>query len=367
MDRRRFLASGLALASGALAGCRSMFETRSARAPPLVEDRPDAVYYPTHVEGMQMAGMQSAGDFKIALTYSFPHRFWLVTGQRRKQVTLEGSSSLHLMTTIWDPDTGMVVPNNSVSVRITSEGEQVDERDLWPMLSQNMGVHAGDNIPLDGDGTYEVALDIGAIQARPTGDFEGQFERAETSFTLEFSQQTLEETSFTRLSDKEGKTGAVDPMDMERVPAASTPDPEALPGTLLGSPKRGDAVFATTLLESPPRGFESDGDDGSNDDEIGTTGGDGTYLAVSPRTPYNGYPLPFTGVQATVTHAGSAAFDDTLTSVFDPDLGHHYGATVGPVDSGDEIEFDVVTPPQLARHEGYETAFFDFDAMSLTV
>ncbi|EJN56997.1 hypothetical protein [Halogranum rubrum] len=34
-----------------LAGCAGLFETRSELAPPLVENRPDAVYYPTHYEG----------------------------------------------------------------------------------------------------------------------------------------------------------------------------------------------------------------------------------------------------------------------------------------------------------------------------
>jgi arylsulfatase A-like enzyme len=35
--------------------------------------------------------------------------------------------------------------------------------------------------------------------------------------------------------------------------------------------------------------------------------------------------------------------------------------------SGDEIELTVTTPPQVARHEGYETAFLNMDTMTFTV
>lgn len=37
--------------------------------------------------------------------------------------------------------------------------------------------------------------------------------------------------------------------------------------------------------------------------------------------------------------------------------GYHYEAGVEGVESGDELEVSVETPPQVARHEGCETAF----------
>ena len=351
MNRRRFLAAGVAAGTAALAGCRSLLETRSARAPPLVEDRPEAVYYPTHVEGMEMVGAKTAGDYRVALTYSFPHRFWNVTGSNRTKVTIGSDDSVHLMTTVWDPDSGLVVPDNSITPTITKGDETVSAKPFWKMLSQNMGVHAGDNIALDGDGTYDVTLEVGALQARTTGAFEGKFDRAETSFTFDFNESDVEDVTFERLSDKQGERGAVEPMDMEMVPVASTPDPESLPGALLGTPKSGDAVLATSALETPPAGVE----------------GDGAYLAVSARTPYNGFPLPATGIEATHTRGGETLVDGSLQSTFDPELGYHYGTTTGGVESGDELALSVVTPPQVARHEGYETAFFAFEDVSLTV
>jgi len=348
MRRRGFLAASVAT-TASLAGCQSYFETRAARSPPLVEDRPDAVYVPSHVEGMEMVAAKAAGDFRVALTYSFPHRFWPVNGDRRNAVDIRDGDSVHLMVTVWDPETGTVVPNSSVSATITRGGDRVGKKRLWPMLSQNMGVHAGDNFALDGDGTYEVDLEVGAIQARTTGAFRDQFSAARAAFTLEFERATLDEISFERLPDRQGNQGAVRPMEMGKLPVASAPDPDALPGRTLGTPTTGDAVLATTTLDSPPAGVEGE-----------------AYLAVSMRTRYNSYPLPFTSLSATATRDGETRFAGTLQPTFDPDLGYHYGAAVPPVEAGDDLTLSVDVPPQIARHEGYETAFFEFDDVSLT-
>jgi hypothetical protein len=59
-------------------------------------------------------------------------------------------------------------------------------------------------------------------------------------------------------------------------------------------------------------------------------------------------------------------YDDTLTRTLDPDLGFHYGAPVA-LESGDEVTLSVSTPPQVARHEGYERAFLEMPDVTLTV
>ncbi|WP_135365074.1 DUF7350 domain-containing protein [Halosimplex halophilum] len=365
MHRRRFLAAGAAAASVGLAGCRSLFQTRSARSPPLVSDRPDAVYVPSHVEGMAMVGTAAAGDFRVALTYSYPHRFWLVSGDSTEKVEIEGSDSLHLMTTVWDPETDTVLPHGSLTTTITRDGERLTSgKPLWPMLSQNMGVHAGDNLELDGDGTYEVEVSVPPLPTRRAGALGGRFgELGTASFTLEFSQSALEEISYERLPDRQGERDALDPMSMDMMPVSATPAPGDLPGTVVGEGSSGDARFVVSRLASPPDGVSA-GDstatpaDGPDDDR--------PYLAVSMRTPYNGYPIPQASLSATVTRDGTTAFDGSLTPTVHPDLGYHYGA-VADVQSGDDLTIAVDGVPQIARHEGYETAFMSFDELSMTV
>jgi len=378
MHRRRFLAAGAAAASAGLAGCRSLFQTRSARSPPLVSDRPDAVYVPSHVEGMEMVGTAAAGDFRVSLTYSYPHRFWLVSGDGTNQVEIEGSDSLHLMTTVWDPETGTVLPHGSVTTTITRDGESLTSgKSLWPMLSQNMGVHAGDNLALDGDGTYEVEVTVPPLPTRRAGALRDRFgELASTTFSLEFSQSTLEGISYETLSDRQGERDALDPMEMEMMPVSATPPPGELPGALVGEGTSGDARFVVSRLDSPPAGVGAEGGESTatetaTDDSGGGSsgpdaGGERSYLAVSMRTPYNGYPIPQASLSATVDRGGTTVSDGSLTPTVDPDLGYHYGA-VADVESGDDLTLSVDAIPQIARHEGYETAFLAFDELSMTV
>jgi hypothetical protein len=353
MNRRRFLQCAGLAGGVSTTGCLSQlgFETRPGNEPPIVENRPDAVYYPSHVEGMEMAAMGEAGPYQCAVTYSFPHRFWLVTGQDRERVDVESDDSLHLMLSLWDAETGVVPPSNSLDLAVERDGETVAEKPPWPMLSQNMGFHFGDNVALTGDGTYTANVRVGPLQTRRTGAFRDRFgEAASASLEFEFSQGALDELRFEELQNR-GVEGAVEPMEMEMMPLAQLPEPDGLPGRQVGEATSGDGRFVVTALDEPPAGVEASG----------------TYLAVSARTPYNRYPLPFMGLSATLTRDGDTVFDDALTPTLDPDLDYHYGATVDGVESGDALELSVGAPPQVARHEGYETAFFDMQRMELTV
>jgi len=346
LTRRRALGAIAATGTTALAGCQGLFETQSAREPPVVENRPKAVYVPSHVEGMSMAGMKSAGDYRMALSVTTPHRFWLITGPDRQEVTVEADDAVHLMCSPFDPETGIVPPSGNVEIEITRDGETVDERSLWPMLSQRMGFHFGDNVGLDGDGTYEVTATVGPMDARGTGAFHERFQgTAEASFELEFSQSKLEELPFRPLDDRKGDLGAVSPMDMDMLSVHQLPEASAMPGEVLGETQSADAKFVLTRLPEPPEGVE----------------GSGPYLAVSARTPYNRYPLPFLGLSATVESGGETVFDDFLQASLDPELDFHYGAAVDSLSSGDAVTLSFGAPPGVARHEGYETAFLEFE------
>jgi hypothetical protein len=349
MHRRRFLAATGTTLSLSTTGCLGLFETETvtARTPPLVENRPDAVYVPSHIEGMEMVGTATSGRYEFALSYSFPHRFWLVTGDRSRQVDIGDDQTIHLMLTAWDRETDTVIPTSSTTVDVTKDGETVvSNKQLWSMLSQNMGVHFGDNVTLDGDGTYDVRVAFGPVETRRTGALAGALsDRAELTFGMEFSQSTLSAVTYERLDDRQGQRDAEAPMGMLG---------EMLPGTVraqIHSDATADARFVVTTLSEPPAGVD----------------GDGTYLAVSARTPYNRYPLPFMSLSGTLSRDGETVFEGDLVDTLHPDVGYHYGAVVDSVEDGDTLAIAIDAPPQIARHEGYETAFVQTGTVSLTL
>ena len=347
MRRRAYLrAAGVAGTAG-LAGCAgvgSLFETTNSRAPPLVENRPDAVYYPSHVEGMKVAGTGRAGDLEVALFYSYPHRFWTVEKDDGAYVTrktgIERDDAVHLMALPWDPETGTVVPDTGLSLEITRDGELVSQEVIYAMLSQRMGVHYGANFPLSGDGTYTVTASVGGASLERFGAYEGKFgDAATTDVQFEFSESTLKEIPYRLLEEKAGERGAVDPMRMEGAPVGRAP--KSLPGESLGAGTAGDVAFRGTVATADRFGNDP-------------------YLAVSPRTPYNRFVVSGMSVAATVNGAKRS-----LKAGLDPELGFHYGAPVKARPEGD-VRVAVEVPPQVARHEGYETAFLDSAATTLS-
>lgn len=352
MQRRDFLWVGTAVGAVGLSGCAGMFETESARSREqftTVADREEQVYYPTHMEGAKMVGMGGEGRLQVGLMYSFPHAFWTITGTDTNLVEVGDDATAHLMATIWDADTETVLPTANVSVELSKDGETVDSRSLWPMLSQNMGYHFGDNVILDGDGTYTASLDVGEMQARGIDELAGTFDgRTTLEVEFEHKREFIGELAYEQLPDKQGDSGALKPMDM-KMPVSQEPAHDALSGTVIGTAASGDADFVIFLPEETPEGI------------------DGKYLAVSPRTPYNRYPLPFMGLSMVLTQDGETVFDDALNPAVSPEYGYHYGAGIEGVESDDSLTLTIDTPPQVARHEGYETAFIEMSEIELTV
>ena len=345
MDRRTLLRTGtVAAGSLTLAGCSGLFETepQAIGIPPVPEDRPDGVYVPGHIEGMAMSGMESTGDYAFGLMYSYPHRFWNVNGGDTSRTEIDDGDDVHLMTSVWDPETGTVLPDTGLSAAVYKDGKLVTEEVIYPMLSQPMGFHYGANFGLDGDGTYSVELSVGAMSTRRTGSFVGRFDDPATvEVPFEYSQQAKEEISFELLEEQATEPGAVDPMEMEIVPQSTAPAESGLPGRVVGTAMSDDARFVVTVLDSPPAGIDADGE----------------YLAVSARTRYTESVLPAMGLAGTLTRDGDTVFDGELTRTLDPDLHYHYGTVVDGVQSGDELRLSATVQPQTARHEGYETAF----------
>ena len=340
MDRsqhtRRSLLGGVAgLGTAALAGCSGLLESQSVGEPAILAERPNAVYRPTHVEGMNMIGTASAGDRQIGLMYSYAHRFWTMDVGDTARVS-PGDADVHLMASVWDPETERILPLRSgLGVTVERDGETVDQRTPWTMLSQNMGFHYGDNVSLDGDGTYTVTVETGGLSVERLGSFADRFGDPVTAeFEWEYSQSERDGISFERLDDA-GEPGALEPMEM-MMPLSILPAAEDMPGRVVATGESGDATFVVAVVER----------DG------------GPYLVVSPRTPYNRVPLP------EMTLSVEGAIEGELTQTLDDELGHHYGlpATLGPDASLDIV---VDAPPQVARHRGYQTAFLDMPPVSI--
>jgi len=340
MDRRTFLRAGAAGAAGGLAGCGELFAQRStARIPPVLDDRPGGVYRPTHVEGMEMIGTQTVGDRTVGLFYSFPHRFWTVSGETNL-AEIQDAQTVHLMASMWDRETETVVPVlRQPRFAVSQDGDSIDEKRAWPMLSQNMGFHFGENIELDGDGTYTVEVEVPSIDIETVGAFDGRFESAHTAeFTFEYAESEREDIPFEEFSDTAGERAAVDPMEMD-MPLSYAPAIEELPGSPATVGRVGDAEFVATVADGA--------------------------LIVSPRTPYNRFSIPGFPLSATVESAG---FDGVLAGAIGPSLGAHYRAALDSTPgSGDTVTVTVDGPNSLSRHEGYETAFLEGASVSTTL
>lgn len=354
MQRRTFLgAAGLGL-TASLAGCSTatnLFETTNNREPPLVENRPDSIYIPTHREGMQMIGMGKAGGLTVGLMYSYAHRFWTVDNDGGEfvsnMVPLQSDDSIHLMAVVWEPESGVVIPSTDVTVELTNDDGVVYQEVVYPMFSQRMGVHYGDNVGLDGDDIYTAKVTVAGIPFERFGSFAGEFEQAATAeIQFDYREGQRNDIPYALLEDRQGQRGALPTMEM-MMPTGVASD--SLPGDSLGEGK-------TASQDITMRG------QAVTDDRFG----DSPYLLVSPKTRYNGYLVPGMSLSATVERDGETVFDDQLSAGLDPEAGLHYGAPVEGLSADDAVTVSVDVPPLLARHEGYETAFFDTGDVELS-
>lgn len=343
MQRRDVLRSGVALLGGAsLAGCLDALDSQSAWRE-IVVDRPEAVYVPPEIHGMATWASASTDGYDLALFASRPHGFWTVTGTETNQVAMREAHSVHLMAAVREPASGRYLPAE-VRVSIPRDGDPVD-RTLWPMLSQRMGPHHGDNVALPGPGTYAAT-----VRVLPAGirhrDRTTRFDPGVHEVDFEYDPAAIEALDRAVLDeDRRGEPGAVEPMGHG------------------GNGHAGGGGHLTVPTAPPAEAFPTH-------IETGTAGGcrvivalDGDYLIASARTPYNAFPLGAASLSARIDRAGSSETCPLFES-FDPEIGHHYGVPV-EFDGGERMTIAVETPPQLARHEGYETAFLGRGEFSL--
>ncbi|RZH68075.1 DUF7350 domain-containing protein [Natrinema altunense] len=354
------------------------FRDGAGTAPiPRIEDPPEAVYLPGHRKSMRVLEPVAAGEYALTPMLTYPHPFWTVTGTDRHRVEPTAGRGVHLMLVCWDRETGLVLSGDAEPrVTITRRGERVASRQLWPMLSQEMGVHFGDNLTLPADDTYAVSVDLPPLPTRRTGSLADRFTEGGTAtfeFTYDraFREDVVEGIDLLE-RERWGDRGALEPMTHggdgsanAALPYSALPPAADMPGTRLvtpdaeaganaGSlPSSGDATVVVTLLEADSR----------------LADGEGRYLLVSPRTPYNRVPLVNTSLRAAVRRNGTGVGDGSLelTATLDAAVGLHYGHSVANIGPGDSVTLTIASPPQAARHQGYETAFFDMEPLELVV
>jgi hypothetical protein len=357
VQRRDVLRSATAILGGAsLAGCLDAFESESAWRD-LVIDRPDEIYVPSKADGMLVWDRAGAEGYSLALSTTRPHRFWTVSGRETNQIAMREAHSAHLMVSAWEPDSRRLIPAE-VLLSIERGREHVLDRTLWPMLSQRMGVHYGDNVALPEPGRYRATARVVPLTVASLGGFEGGSEPATLEFEFDYDPAEIEGLDLTILEEsRRGRPGAVEPMVHDHghddhgnhgdhggahdghPPIPTAPPPEAFPD-VIDDREAGDyrLVVATADREG------------------------GRYLIVSPRTRYNGFPLPFASLSVGIDR-GSGTERTALREATHPEWGLHYGAPVDSL-SGADLAVRVEAPPQIARHEGYETAFFDLPEFS---
>lgn len=343
-------------------------------------DRPDGVYVQGFDETMYVAETTpTVGDYRFGLMYAVPHVFWNLTGSTVQETPITDGDSLHLMATVWDPETGTVLPETDLSVELLEDGEFISQEVIYPMLSQQMGFHYGANFALPGDGIYTARLRVAGSSVRRTGAFAGRFERPGTvDIEFPFTPQARREVTSVSLGNAY-EPGELAVLDMRMMPTAIAPSPDALPGTGLGTATSDDAEFVVLLIEGgdAARFLDTGGVTVEAADDRRTSGATtgtaessseaGAYLAVSARTPYNRILLPAMALSGRVIRGGETILDGELVRTLDPVLDYHYGAPVESVESGDVLTITVDTPPQTARHEGYETAFVQMPPMEMVV
>ncbi|MFZ0384337.1 MAG: iron transporter [Solirubrobacteraceae bacterium] len=132
----------------------------------------------TSMTGMQMgtsaAKSMSAGGIKAIPTQTLGTADWqgmkiqaramtavpfvIYDGTHEQMVKPPKHVSFHLMVDLNDARTGVAIPYAGVWATITRQGRTVYDERQWPMISEYMGPHYGNNVALPGPGTYRLSL-----------------------------------------------------------------------------------------------------------------------------------------------------------------------------------------------------------------
>jgi|APHM01.1.fsa_nt_gi hypothetical protein len=367
MRRRDYLSALGVVTTGVVAGCAgggtdgdetdvaSQAETEDHdEEESAVGDAPDGVYVPDHATAMTMEGMERDGDFQFSAMLSSPEVFYFIEGTEVTPSEVLDGHNVHMMASVWDPETEIALPETGLSVEVLDAADEVVTQEvIYPMLSQRMGFHYGGNFELPEPGEYTVRVSVGGMEIERTRGFDGRFgDPASVDIPLSWGESKPEQFTDSDPANA-GEPGALSPMSMGMRPTGSLPASEQMPGTVLGQSMTDGAQLLAGVVTGTP------------------LGGDRSYLYVSPRTPYNRFPLPSMSIETTVQGAQSGG-SERLTRRLDPEIGYHYGVSVSEtaaqsLTSGEAtLDISPSLPPQVTRHAGYQTAFIEMDTITIS-
>jgi uncharacterized protein involved in high-affinity Fe2+ transport len=114
----------------------------------------------TPVPIQTLAGVTWQG-MKITAQAMTPVRFYIpVANGKYQEVNPPKDASFHLMVMLTDAHTGYQIPYSTVWATIRKNGKIVYDKRQWPMISEYMGTHYGNNVALPGAGRYDLTLTI---------------------------------------------------------------------------------------------------------------------------------------------------------------------------------------------------------------
>lgn len=112
--------------------------------------------------------------------------FVVYDGTSERMVKPPKNTSFHLMIDLNDARSGVPIPYAGVWATIKHSGKLVYDERLWPMISEYMGPHYGNDVALPGKGTYQLSLLISPPVSARHVEYENVWlhpHRVTTSFT----------------------------------------------------------------------------------------------------------------------------------------------------------------------------------------
>jgi Fe2+ transport protein len=84
--------------------------------------------------------------------------FLIFNGTHETEIKPSPKTTFHLMVMLSDAQTHVAIPYASVWATISKGSKLVYDERMWPMISEYMGPHYGNDVSLPGKGTYQLSV-----------------------------------------------------------------------------------------------------------------------------------------------------------------------------------------------------------------